>query len=166
MNKLDFARAAYRAVRDRLRAEDPDLAEETLADTLEGLTDLHEIIAAIMRSALVDEALASGLKQRIEDMQRRLERFSDRASKRRQIARDVMLDAGIKKITAPDLTVSIRPGSPSLTVIDEKAIPETYWEAREPRLNRQALLSDLKAGEAIAGVLLSNPEPVISVRTK
>jgi hypothetical protein len=166
MNKLDFARAAYRAVRDRLRAEDPDLDEETLADTLEGLTDLHEIIAAIMRSALVDEALASGLKQRIEDMQRRLERFSDRASKRRQIARDVMLDAGIKKITAPDLTVSIRPGSPSLTVVDEKAIPEAYWETREPRLNRQALLADLKAGEAIAGVLLSNPEPVISVRAK
>ena len=51
-------------------------------------------------------------------------------------------------------------------VIDEAAVPKIYWEPREPRLNRQELASDLKQGAEITGVTLSNPEPVLSVRTR
>lgn len=166
MTQLTFARATHQALRARLLAEDPDLDEETLADTLEGLTDLNEIIAAILRAALSDETLAEGLRIRISEMQGRLERLTERASKRRQIAREAMIEADIKKIMAPDLTVSLRLGSPGLIVIDETAIPASYWEPRAPRLNRQILLSDLKQGRPVAGTLLSNPEPIISVRTK
>src|SRR5690606_13136534 len=131
----------------------------------EGLTDLHEIVAAIVRSALVDEALAKGLKARIREMQERLDRLEDRVSKRRGIARDVMLDTNIKKITAPDFTVSVREGTPGLTVADQSAIPEAYWQPQPPKLDRQALLGALKQGTQVPGVLLSNNPPVLSVRT-
>jgi hypothetical protein len=164
--KLDFAAIHYRAIRDRIRAEDPEVDEETLADTVEGLTDLHEIIAALLRYALADEALAAGLKGRIAEMEDRRDRLEDRASKRRQIAKDVMVELDLKKLQAPDFTASIRPGTPALMVIDEAAVPSIYWEPREPRLNRQGLVSDLKQGAEITGVSLSNPEPVLSVRTK
>jgi hypothetical protein len=163
---LDFATATYRAVRDRLRAEDPQIEDRTLADTVEGLTDLHEILSAVIRAALSDEALAAGLKGRITEMEDRLTRLQDRASKRRQIAKDVMVDLDLKKLAAPDFTASIRPGMPALLVIDEAAVPSLYWEPREPRLNRQGLLADLKDGAEITGVALSNPEPVLSVRIK
>jgi hypothetical protein len=163
---LDFAAATYRALRDRIRAQDPEIDERTLADTVEGLTDLHQIIEAIIRSALEDEALATGLKGRVAEMEDRLARLQDRASKRRQIAKDVMVELDLKKLSAPDFTASIRPGMPSLLVIDEAAVPSIYWEPREPRLNRQCLVSDLKQGAEITGVTLSNPEPVLSVRTK
>jgi hypothetical protein len=163
---LEFAAIAYRTIRDRIRAEDPRIDGQTLADTVEGLTDLHEIVAAIVRAALADEALATGLKGRIAEMQDRLARLQDSASKRRQIAKDVMVELDIKKITAPDFTVSIRPGMPSLLVLDEAVVPSIYWQPVAPQLDRQGLLSELKEGADITGVTLSNPEPVLSVRTK
>ena len=166
MDQLYFAATTYRVVRERIRAQDPELDEQTLTDTVEGLTDLHEILAAIVRAALADEALATGLKGRIAEMQERLERLQERAAKRRQIVKDTMVELDLKKLTAPDFGASIRPGMPALLVIDEAAVPSIYWEPREPRLDRQGLLAELKQGAEITGVTLSNPEPVLSVRTK
>ena len=163
---LKLAAITYRVIRDRIQAEDPQIDEQTLADTVEGLTDLHEILTAVIRAALADQGLANGLKGRIADMQDRLGRLEDRASKRRQIAKDVMMELDLRKLTAPDFTASIRPGMPALMVIDEAAVPSIYWEPREPRLNRQELANELKQGAEIAGVALSNPEPVLSVRTR
>ena len=166
MDQLTIATTTYRVIRDRIRAQDPQIDEQTLADTVEGLTDLHEILQAIIRAALADEALARGLKCRISDMQGRLDRLEDRASKRRQIAKDVMVELDLKKITAPDFSASLRPGMPALVVLNKDAVPSIYWQAGEPRLKRQVLASDLKEGAEIAGATLSNPEPVLSVRTR
>lgn len=148
------------------RTQEPQIDEQTLADTVEGLTDLHEIVQAVIRAALVDEALARGLKCRIAEMQDRLDRLEDRASKRRQIAKDVMIELDLKKLSAPDFTASIREGIPALIVLNEDAVPKIYWQPGEPRLRRQKLADDLKQGEEIAGVELSDPEPVLSVRTR
>ena len=153
---LEFAAATYRAIRDRIRAHDPQIDEQTLADTVEGLTDVHEILAAIVRAALADEAMATGLKCRLSDMQGRLDRLQDRAAKRRQIAKDVMVELDLKKLTAPDFTASIRPGMPALVVLNEDAVPKTYWDPGEPRLRRQILAMISKA----APRLLAPPSPI------
>jgi hypothetical protein len=166
MDQLAFSATTYRAVKERIRALDPELDEQTLADTVEGLTDLNEILSAIVRAALADEALASGLKGRITEMEHRRDRLEERAIKRRQLVKDTMVELDLKKLNAPDFTASIRPGMPALLVIDEAAVPSIYWEPREPRLDRQGLLAELKQGAEITGVTLSNPEPVLSVRTK
>jgi Siphovirus Gp157 len=166
MDQLNFAAIHYRTIRDRLRAEDPSLDEQTLADTVEGLTDVHEILAAVLRAALADEALATGLKCRIADMQGRHDRLHDRAAKRRQIAKDAMVELDLKKNPAPDFTASIRPGMPALVVLNEDAVPSIYWQPGEPRLKRQQLACDLKEGTEVEGATLSNPEPVLSVRIR
>jgi hypothetical protein len=166
MPQLTRSLAVYQTIRDRIIALEADIDEATLADTLEGLTDIHEVLAAIVRSALLDEALAEGLKGHIQLLQGRLHRLTERGAERRRIARDAMVEVDIKKIAAPDFTVSVRSGSPSLMVIDEGAIPEPYWEPREPRLNRTELLADLKRGVDVPGSHLSNPEPVLSVRVR
>ena len=163
---LDFAAIAYRSLRDRLRSEEPTIDEETLGDTIEGLTDLHDVLAAVTRSALADEALAEGLRGRMNEMQERLDRLQDRASKRRDMVKEAMSELDLKKILAPDFSISLRPGLPALQVLDEAAVPSVYWQPSAPRLNRQALLAELKGGSEIEGVALSKPEPVLSVRAR
>ena len=60
----------------------------------------------------------------------------------------------------------MRSGQPALLVVDAGAIPEPYWEAREPRLNRASILTDLKKGAVVPGTHLSNPEPVLNLRVR
>jgi len=134
----------YQLVRDRLLEAWPTLDAETLTDTLEGITELHEMIAAVIRSALVDESLQSGLRYRLEDMRVRMKRLEERGLKKRQLAQEAMTEVGLTKLEQPDFTASVRAGSPSLVVTAEDLIPEAYWVPQALKLNRQALLSDLK----------------------
>ena len=163
---LEIAATTYTVIRDRLRAQDPQIDDVTLADTVEGLTDLHEVLAAVIRGALADEALANGLKGRVAEMEDRLGRLQDRALKRRQIARDVMVELDLKKLQAPDFTASIREGMPGLVVLNEDAVPSIYWQPVAPRLKRQELAQELKAGGEVPGVALTDPQPILSVRTR
>lgn len=166
MTHLTHSLATYQTIRERIIALETDIDEETLADTLEGLTDLHEVIAAVVRAALFDEALAAGLKGHIQVLQDRLRHLNERAITRRRIARDAMLEVDVRKIKAPDFTLSMRTGSPALAVTDEAAIPDIYWKPRAPVLDRAALLGDLKAGVPVSGSAMTNPEPILSVRVR
>jgi hypothetical protein len=148
----------YSAFRDRLLAEIPDLDEETLADTLEGITELKEMLAAVLRSALDDEAVATGLATRVDDMKKRVERMEARARRKRQLVRDAMVEAKLNRLAEPDFTASLRQGAPTLEVFAEDQIPEPYWRPQPPRLDRQGLLAALKAGNAIEGAALAAPQ--------
>jgi hypothetical protein len=156
----------YQLLKQRLLTEYPNLDEETLADSLEGITDLHEMIAAVIRSALVDEALQAGLRSRLDEMEQRLARLEQRGEKKRQLALEALSEVGLRKLEQPDFTASVRTGSPALVVIAEGAIPQAYWAPQPPRLDRQSLLADLKRGGNIPGAQLGNPKPILTVRTK
>jgi hypothetical protein len=156
----------YKLLRERIIQEFPGTDNETIRDTLEGITDLHEMIAAVIRSALVDEALWSGLRARLDEMKERQSRLEVRASKKRELALQAMSETGLTKLEQPDFTVSTRPGVPALVVVSEQTIPEAYWLTQPLKLDRQGLLGELKRGSAIPGVELTNPKPVLMVRTK
>jgi Siphovirus Gp157 len=155
----------YNRLHERLLEQLPDIDDETIRDTLEGITDLQEMIAAVIRSALVDEALHAGLRFRLDDMKERLSRLELRANKKRELALEAMTEVGLTKLEQPDLTASARTGSPALVVIAEDRIPEAYWLPQPPKLDRQAVLAELKRGIEIPGAQMSNLKPVLSVRT-
>ena len=119
----------YNCLRQKVIDQYLDLDDETIRDTLEEITNLHEMIAAVIRSALVDEALHTGLRLRVDDMRERLSRLELRASKKRQLALEAMTEVGLIKLEQPDFTASARAGSPALVVVAEEKIPEALLAA-------------------------------------
>jgi len=166
LKQLSVEKNNYAQLKERILSSWPELDEETLADTLEGITDLHEMIAAVIRSALVDEALQSGLRTRLDEMRSRLSRLAERGAKKRELALEAMCEVGLKKLQQPDFTASARSGPPGLVVTAEETIPTDFWVPQPPKLDRQGLLGSLKRGQAVPGAELSNPKPCLSVRTK
>ena len=156
----------YQLLREQLLNAFGEGDEQTLGDTLEGITDLHEMIAAVIRSALVDEALQAGLRTRIEEMRQRLARLAERGLKKREMALEAMNEARLKKLEQPDFTASTRLGSPPLVVTSDQDIPDGYWIPQPPKLNRQALTAHLRHGDQVPGACLGNPAPILTVRTK
>lgn len=166
ISRLPSELAHYNAVRDMLVAEIPGLDSETLADTLEGETNLHEMVAAIVRSALDDEAMIDSLIKRLDDMKARKERLHLRAERKRALVLRAMSEAKLAKLVAPDFTLSLRSGSPSLEVVTEALIPEVYWKPQPAKLDRQALIADLKRGVGIDGARLAPAQPHLAIRTR
>ena len=100
MNSQELLRSElnhYQILTDQLKAQYGDIDDETLRDTLEGISDLPDVIREVVRSSLDDEALILALKARLEEMQARLDRFKRRAEKKREIVCWALGSAGIDR---------------------------------------------------------------------
>ena len=164
--RLQSSLSEHQTLRHRLLNEYPDLDDETLLDTLEGMTDLHEQLATVVRSQLDDAALKEGLKRRLTDMQSRLARIDKRIETKRALVTSVMDQAGIKKVEEADFTVSVRQTPPPLLVGDDSEIPKAYWKPQPAKLDRSGLIAALKSGATVPGAALGNGGITISVRTR
>jgi hypothetical protein len=156
----------YTELRRRLLEADPEIDNRTLADTLEGATDLREVIASVIRSALDDDALAKALEDRVVQMKARLTRLEATAEKKREFALAAMEEADIEKILEPDFTVSIRAVAPGVVVTNQAVIPEWFWIPQPAKLDKRLLLETLRAGEAVMGAELANSKITLAIRTK
>ncbi len=155
----------FSEIRRRLLELHPDLDDETLADTLEGATNLHEALSGLIRSALEDECFAKALKERSDAMRSRLARLEARASCKRMVAIETMQTANLKKLTQPDFTASVRTTPPAVSIIDEWALPAEFLVPQPARPDRRALLAALAGGATIPGAMLAEPKASLSVRS-
>ena len=153
-------------LRQRIQELFPNTDEETLTDTIEGLTRLDEVLAEVVRSTLHDEALAEALKARISGMRARLDRLEAGAETKRAAIAAAMSDAQMRIFTMPEATVSLRDLPPKLVVTDEDAIPEAYWKPQPSKLDRRELTDALKAGASLPGAVLGNGGVTLAVRVK
>ena len=156
--------ARHKALALAIARDFPEADEETLADTIEGASDLPQLLLAVLRSREEDLGLVEAVRERLDRLRARLERLQSRAEQKRVLVATAMQEAGLRKLVAPDFTVWLRPGSRKVVVVDETQIPPEFWVAQLPRLDRQQLLVALKAGGVVPGALLSNAELALAVR--
>jgi len=155
----------WKQLRERLLVSFPDLAEDdqALLDTLDGETELTDKLAAILRSALHEEAMAGGLKEYQGKLTDRAAALKNRATKKRAVVLHFMEDVGLKKLQAPDLTATRKVTPPGVVVYDETQLPDEFVRTKtEP--DKSALRAALKEGQDIPGAQLGNTGETLQIK--
>lgn len=163
------AAGLHATLKDRLLAQYPELAEDeqALFDTLDGLTELQPALIAVLRSRDDDLMLVEGIKGRMAELGERLRRLDERADNKRAFVTDIMDQSGLKKIEAPDFTVSLGRKPTSLIITDEAAIPEDYWREKTVKSVDKTLIKQaLQDNFTVAGAALSNGGVQLTIRKK
>ena len=157
MTALYALAAEYRAT--ALQLADLDLDAQTVADTLEGISDglmsKAENVGMMVRSI---EADASAIKQWAKDAADRAKAMESRADQLRAYMTRCLEDAGIEKVEAPGIRISWRK-STAVAIDDAALIPAEYMQQKpppEPEPDKTKIGDALKAGKDVPGAKLDH----------
>lgn len=127
-------------------AEDTDVDAQVFEDTLAGIEAELEVKAdayAVILTNLDNDT--EKIDKEIERLTKMKKTLKSRSDFLKRNLTDTMLLMDKKKFKTDIHSYSISKNAPSLNILDEAKIPEKYMVAQEPKLDRKALLSDVKA---------------------
>lgn len=154
----------YRELREQLEAVD-GMDEACLADTLEGATDLKEMILEIDREIQERETYALAIETRITILEERRRRHLKVIETCRTVILHAMDNAGLSKVEGAEATISIAKRAPDLHVENEALIPSEFFKPQPPKLDKTALRKALDEG-AVSGARLGNGGINLTIRRK
>ena len=132
---------------------------EGLEDTLESLNDAIEEKAVGYAKVIKNiEGQVLAIKEeekRLAERRRSLESNIKRLKENLELS---MLDTGKKKIKTNLFTFNIQKNPPSVKILDEEAIPDDYLVEQKPKIDRKAILNDLKNGVEVEGAEIKQGE--------
>jgi seryl-tRNA synthetase len=157
----------HSVLKDRLKeAFSLDEDDQALIDTLEGESDFRDLCAQALREVKAREAMAEGLAALINSLKARRERMEASAERVRALVAEAMLEAGEKKLAAPDMTISVRQGKPRL-IIDEARLPLAYKvEKITHKVDRDAVQRAVDRGDVPQGVQIANGAPFVTISNR
>jgi hypothetical protein len=156
---------AHREIAERIREMFPAEDDETLADTIEGESDLPAAIISVLRAAIEREVTAKALADLIDTMVGRKRRFEEGARNLRGAALHTMEEVGLRKLAAPDMTVSVGTTRPKVLIVDDAAVPDDLCKiTRAP--SRTEIAKALAEGRDVPGVTLGNPETHLTIHRR
>ena len=141
--------------------------EETYSDTLEGETNVMELLDGEIAAMQSDEALAEAIKAQEDALRVRRERVSMRAEAHKKNLKLILQPAVLQKAERPRATVSIRPGSLSVRIVDEAEIPSQLMREKVTRApDKAAIKAQIEAGVEVPGAVIERGDDTVSVRVK
>lgn len=162
--RYDLTKMQVQAVAINLREALSD-DERAYLDTLEGETDLYELVARLLDQVETDEGIQARLAEQIADRTARKQRAAERVRHTREAIQALMECAQIDKLALPEATLSVRKVAPKAIVTDEAAVPDELCKfKRSPDM--AAIKAEMEAGRAVSGVPLDNGSISLTVRRK
>ncbi len=134
---------------------------EAIQDTLEGIegmiADKAESMAKLIKSIEADEQAIKAEEERLYNRRKALE---NRRLSIKGYLESQLVGANIDKVKGTVFTVSIQNNPPSVNIQDDATVPDKYYIPQPPKLDKKALLEDVKAGAIIEGISLQQTKGV------
>jgi hypothetical protein len=147
----------YRATADKLA--DMDLDEQTIADTLDGMSGDLEVKATNTAMFVRNlEAGAAAIKDAEAQMAARRKAIENRAARIKDYLLANMMVAGVQKIECPLFKLSVRENPPAVEIYEPGLIPAEFMRQPEPpppAIDKTAIKEAIKAGREVAGCKLT-----------
>ena len=147
-------------------ADDPNMPEDALTDTLEGLEGEIEIKAqALLQVVSGMEGDTTAIDQEIKRLSARKQVIKNRADRLRRYLFDNMTATGINKISCPLFQITLSKPRPMVVVENEDLIPDQYVKtAVHKRPIKADILAALKKGEAVPGCALGESKRALLIK--
>ena len=159
--RIDIAKQQVSSVMLALGDELGD-DERLKLDTLEGETNLYEIVRSMLNGIEEDEGIQAALAEQIADRAARKKAAGHRVEARREAIQALMDCAQLDKLTLPEATLSIRKVPAKRIVTDADKIPPEFMQ-----LIAKPDLAKIKASDrAIEGTAMDNGGVSITIRRK
>jgi len=135
----------------------PELAddEDLRTDTVEGATDLKEIIEHLLNREKDAEVLVEGIGKRVSDLVGRRNKLKDRQQSIRAVILSLLHVVDLRKLELPEATISVIRTGPSVQIVDEGLVPDTLCRFKR-EVSKTAIKEALLAGEEVPGAVLTN----------
>lgn len=163
--RLDLTLMQVKAVSDMLADAYGD-DEQLLLDTLEGQTDLYELVAKLLDGIERDEGDMKVLAEQISDRTMRSKRAAHRVKARREAISALMEAARVESLKLPEASVSWRLTAPKLAINDPQAVPDEFTAIK--RVPDKALIDAAFTtdGDLPNWLSVDPAKPSITVRRK
>jgi hypothetical protein len=164
---LKEAVKGYHGLREQLLGIFPELAEDeqALADTLEGISTLDEQIIEVMRYVIEREDHGRAIAERIEKLTARKRRLEEGAKALRSMVLEALMDSGLKKMVAPDFSLSVGQTKPKIIITDDRAVPDRLCKI-ERTPSKTMIADEFAAGRDVPGAAPSNSTPFLTIHTR
>lgn len=135
---------AVTALRASLAAVGEADDETLLIDSIEGETQLFEIVDLILGRMTDAEVMIEGIDAIEKKLSARRVRYEQRIKSDRALIEQAMSIADLSKIERPSATLSLATRPASLTITEESDIPAQFWKPSAPTLDKKALAAAIK----------------------
>lgn len=159
--RIDLAKIDIQRIAEAVSLAYPDDVN-LLADTLEGETELYEIVGKLLGKIEDANGDVNALKDQIANRTERKGRAEGRIKAIRETICQLMDVARLDKLTLPEATLSRRIVAPKTIVQNADLVPDEYCT-----FTRKPDMAAIKAAnENVAGTALDNGGVSLTVRMK